>query len=54
MSEQNEIEVTKYMTVEEAAKMPNMLGVLASIALKHNGEYRYHHQGEHVTLKLKK
>jgi len=47
-------EVTRFMTMAEASRLPNMLGALALISLKHTGEYRYHFKGEHVTLKLKK
>ena len=50
----NEKEVTKHMTVAEAAKLPNMLGVLAAAELRRVGNYEYHFNGEHVTLKLKR
>jgi len=44
--------ITKYMTIEEAARLPNMLGILASRFLQSTGEYYYTYKGERICLKL--
>ena len=43
-----------YLTIDEARKLPNMLGVLASAALKAKGWYGYtDSHGEKIMLILK-